>query len=163
MAAVSQGEVLPWWFREVQTRFFSVAAESEATGEGNIVSRASVVADVDSPSFRISQPGQNCNNFEVQLAKYPWWAELDYVTRDVTLGWAGSVQSAYEAYGNAVVGLPWVQKFAGSAYSALDEVNPASRRIEQDLSFKRANLDIALHCRLRRSLRESRYFLRGYA
>ena len=173
LAAVSQGEVLVRWFREAQTRFFSVAAESEATGKGNIVSRALDTPDIDGPSLRVSQVGQNWKNFETQLAAFPWRADLDYVTGDVTLGWVGSSQSTYEGYCNAIVGLLLgAERRADGAYCAtlveflrvaLDEVNPAFGRIEQDLSFERANLDIALHRRLRKSLRESRDCLRGYA
>ncbi|NEC86478.1 DUF3396 domain-containing protein [Streptomyces sp. SID12501] len=173
LARVGQGEVLARWFREAQTRFFSVIADSETTDKGEIFSRASVAADMDGPSLRVGQVGKNWKKFEVQLTPFPWWADLDYVTGDVTLGWARSVQSTYEGYCNAVVGLLLgAEKRANGTYCAtlveflrvaLDEVNPAFGRIEQDLSFERANLDIALHRRLRRSLRESRDHLRGYA
>lgn len=170
--AVDGGESLVHWFRAVRSRLFDDLAQAEANNGDGVVSRVLVTKDIDGSSHHFSGVGENWQHFEECLATFPWWVGFNYQKGDSPLGWARAEHvftdgSLWQA--SAAVSLESPDDAESCARlvtflrQAVDGSNPAFGRIELDNFNEYTNLDAALRRRRRRSLKESRQVLRGYA
>jgi hypothetical protein len=169
------GESLIQWFRAARTKLFSGLIEAESKGEGDAVSTAQIVPDIDDSVHDFPRVGEVWAQFEEELATFPWGAGLLFLTDGGELAELGRA-SSYHALSDgsiwrasASVSVNSPENAASCAmlvdflHAALDGSNPVFGRIAWDNFNEVTNLDAVLRRRRRTSLREGRQLLRGYA
>ncbi|MFF7602956.1 hypothetical protein [Streptomyces mirabilis] len=170
----SPGASLVRWFRAARTGLYRGLVEAEAGSGGGVVSEAQIVPDIDDLVRRFPRIGRTWPQFEEELAAFPWGAQLVFLTEGgepEVLGRACSYHvlsdgSIWRASALASVNSPddvaSCTAVVHFLYAALDGSSPLFGHIEWDDFDELTNLDVVLR-RKRRSLREGRRFLRGYA
>ncbi|MGW2831540.1 hypothetical protein [Streptomyces sp. NPDC001286] len=172
---VKPGASLVQWFDAIRTRLFDDLVDAEARGNEGVFSRATIHQGIDDSQQDLENVGSNWEIFEQYLAAFPWRAGVHYFRQNSELselGWARALHvltdgSLWGVSAAVTVASPddarSCARLVEFLRAALDASNPAFGRIELNSFADLTNLDAALSRRRRKSLRESRQFLRGYA
>ncbi|MHA5053001.1 hypothetical protein [Streptomyces sp. SD15] len=171
---VGPGESLIQWFRAAQARLFGGLAKAAASGGEGVVSQAHVRQDIDDSPRRFPHVNDNWKHFEECLASFPWGTALHYFKDDGELAELGRASTHHVltdgSLWHAEAAVTVDPEDAGACAAlvdflreALDASNPAFGRVELNNFNDFTNLDAVLRRKRRKSMRESRQFLRGYA
>ncbi|GGT13770.1 hypothetical protein [Streptomyces chromofuscus] len=173
--AVSRGDVLARWFRGAVDSFFP---DPSAYAEAHVLVDHSF--ERGGEKFRTKGFEESWPSLEERLRRYPFYASVNFfVPVDhpyETVGSFGRVTASYlrsdGSYAALAVGLQAAERTADPRLcariwdflaTALDGSDPAFARVEHRDFHDTTHLEAALRRPRRKSLRESRTYLRGYS
>ena len=173
--AVEPGVSLIQWFRAARVRLFDGLVAAEASRGERVLSLARVTQGIDDVPRGFSDVNNAWGDFEECLAAFPWGARITFLRDGEEMSELGSVNT-HHAFRD---GSLWKASVAMTVESAddsgqcavlvdflreaLDGSSPAFGRIELNNFNELTNIEAVLRRRKRKSLRESRQTLRGYA
>lgn len=174
-AAVEPGASLIQWFRVARARLFSELVAAEASRGERVLTLARVTQGIDDAPLRFSDVSNAWGDLEESLAAFPWRARITFLKDGDEMAELGSVSthhaftdgSLWKASAAVVVESPDDSSRCAALVDflseALDGSSPTFGRIEFDNFNELTNIEAVLRRRKRKSLRESRQTLRGYA